>query len=256
MSDASVQSIDEALKALQNLSGAGAGNKKSKPQQKPGKTKKPRSARRMLVVTLLWIAAFAGVAIVPLAVLLRASVYLYTVQHFSTSQALILGGALTAVVLVGYALALAWKLGGRRRAARVLLRVVPLLVVLYCGYALLYISGQNVKQPALQQTYTRLHPLLRLSVSTLILADRDLVVTDTERRPEDYQKMGLPVREGSLHYAQSDGYVHAVDLRTKGRAAWKNQAMAVYFRLAGMRTLRHVGTADHLHVSLPMPAER
>lgn len=255
MSESSIQNIDDALQAIQRMSGTSAGRQGGAPK-KPQKPGKPRSARRVIVVTVLWVAAFAGVAALPLAVLLRTSVYLYTVQHFSASQALILGSALTAVVLIGYALALAWKLGGRRRAARVLLRVVPLLVILYCGYALLYISAENVKQPALQQTYTTLHPLLRLSVSTLILADGDLVVTDTERRPADYQKMGLPARERSLHYTQADGYVHAVDLRTQGRAAWKNQAMTLYFRMVGLHTLRHVGTADHLHVSLPMPAGR
>jgi hypothetical protein len=252
MSDSSLQNIDDALQAIQRMSGTGTGKR----GRAPKKPLKPLSARRAIIVTVLWVAAFIGVAALPLAVLLRTSVYLYTVQHFSASQAVILGSALTAAVLIGYALALAWKLGGRRRAARVLLRVVPLLVILYCGYALLYISAENVKEPALQQTYTTLHPLLRLSVSTLILADGDLVVTDTQRRPADYQKMGLPARETSLHYAQSDGYVHAVDLRTKGRAAWKNQAMTLYFRMVGLHTLRHVGTADHLHVSLPMPAGR
>jgi hypothetical protein len=45
--------------------------------------------------------------------------------------------------------------------------------------------------------------------------------------------------------------VHAVDLRTIGRAEWKNVLLNWYFRSMGFRTLRHVGTADHLHVSLP-----
>ncbi len=66
--------------------------------------------------------------------------------------------------------------------------------------------------------------------------------------------MGLPVYERSLHFEQADGYIHAMDLRTLGRGEWRNRLMELYFRTLGFRTLRHVGTADHLHVSLPPPA--
>ncbi len=90
-----------------------------------------------------------------------------------------------------------------------------------------------------------------VAVATLILADDELVVTDLSRTPEDYAAMGLPVYEASLHYPQEDGYVHAMDLRTMGRPGWRNMLTQNYFRLLGLRTLRHVGTADHLHVSLP-----
>ncbi len=99
--------------------------------------------------------------------------------------------------------------------------------------------------------YTALHPLLRVSVSTLILIDGDLVITDVARTPQDYVTMGLPIYEASLHYRQDDGYVHAMDLRTLDRPRWRNWLTQGYFRSMGLRTLRHVGTADHLHVSLP-----
>ena len=126
------------------------------------------------------------------------------------------------------------------------------IVGLYCGYTLLYISGDNVKSEAVRETYTALHPLLRLSVSTVALFDRGMIVTDTARRPEDYEAMGLQPLENSLHYRQQDGYAHAIDLRTIGRSEWQNTAMNVYFELMGFNTLRHVGSADHLHVSLPL----
>ena len=42
-----------------------------------------------------------------------------------------------------------------------------------------------------------------------------------------------------------------------GRAPWRNLTMVAYFRPLGFRTLRHVGRADHLHVSLaPSGASR
>ena len=83
------------------------------------------------------------------------------------------------------------------------------------------------------------------------MLDRDLVITDVARRPSDYVRMGLPVNHGSLHLVPPDGYVRAVDLRTTGRAWVRNVLTVAYFNLMGFDTLRHVGTADHLHVSLP-----
>lgn len=34
---------------------------------------------------------------------------------------------------------------------------------------------------------------------------------------------------------------------------WRNLAAELAFRAMGFHTLRHVGTADHLHVSLRLP---
>jgi len=31
--------------------------------------------------------------------------------------------------------------------------------------------------------------------------------------------------------------------------------MTIYFKIAGFRSLRHTGTADHLHVSLPVVSD-
>jgi hypothetical protein len=123
----------------------------------------------------------------------------------------------------------------------------------YCLYALIYLSSLNVKGTELREEYRSLHPLLRLATSTFILVDRDLVITDMERQAQDYERMGLLLYEHSLHFIQEDGYAHAVDLRTVGRSAWRNLLLRAYYGAMGFRTLRHVGTADHLHVSLPLP---
>ncbi|MFV1981287.1 MAG: hypothetical protein ACC655_09060, partial [Rhodothermia bacterium] len=135
-------------------------------------------------------------------------------------------------------------------------RGLAILVAIYVGYTAMYISAANVKTDDVRATYTSLHPLLRLGVSTFMLADQEVVMTDAQRQPEDYARMGLPVNEGSLHFRQDgSGYVHAVDLRTNGRGEWKNFLMTLYFKIAGFRTLRHTGTADHLHVSLPVDSD-
>lgn len=61
------------------------------------------------------------------------------------------------------------------------------------------------------------------------------------------------MKEASLHFPQDDGWVHAVDLRTTGRPEWRNRALEMAFWVFGFHSLRHVGTADHLHVSLRLP---
>lgn len=124
------------------------------------------------------------------------------------------------------------------------------LVVLYCGYGLFFISSDNFKNPALKSEISELHPLLRMGVSTFILIDKSMIITDASRVPEDYKKMGLKTARNSLHYKQKDGYAYAIDLRTNNRNEGRNRAMELYFKILGFNTLRHVGTGDHLHVSL------
>ena len=51
----------------------------------------------------------------------------------------------------------------------------------------------------MQAEYHAVHPLLRIAVATLTLADRGLVITDLERVPADDPAMGLPVYADHLH---------------------------------------------------------
>jgi hypothetical protein len=44
-----------------------------------------------------------------------------------------------------------------------------------------------------------------------------------------------------------------LDIRTRGRREWRNRGLELAFWAMGFHALRHVGTADHLHVSLRMP---
>ena len=89
-----------------------------------------------------------------------------------------------------------------------------------------------------------------MGISTLVFLDEDLIITDASRKPEDYKKMGLKTKSRSLHYIQSSGYAHAIDIRTNNRNFVRNFFTKLYFQLMGFNTLRHDGTADHLHVSL------
>ena len=192
------------------------------------------------------------VAVLPFLVLVKVAVFLYTREGYATMLALAGGTACTAAIVTVY-VALVWhRFTGRVRLALAARRFALPLVVAYCGYALIYLSSAHAKSERVRAYYASLHPLLRVALSTLILADRDLVVTDLARGPEDYAAMGLPPNDGSLHYVQRDGYAHAADLRTTGRGMVKNRLVQLYFWSMGFGTLRHVGTGDHLHVELPV----
>lgn len=192
----------------------------------------------------------------PFAVLVRGAVFIY--QHGQTSVwlAVLVAAFLSAGVVTAYAVWVARKFtrkggrGGRALVIPLAKWVAAPLVLFYCSYSLLYLASVNAKSEPVRAYYRSIHPLLRLSLSTLILVDRDMLITDAGRQPEDYARMGLPPNSRTRHYRQADGWIHAVDLRTSGHGPIKNRGAQLYFWLMGFETRRHVGTADHLHVEL------
>jgi hypothetical protein len=192
-------------------------------------------------------------AILPFVLLIRISVYVHVSYELSAYTCLFVGIGCTTVLLFLYFTVVHGFLTGsigdyagiKRRSI-----IAFLIVLLYGFHALFFFSSSNVKSQELRVEYLQMHPLLRLSTSTLAYMDKKLILTDAERIPEDYRKMGLPSKKASLHYKQSDGYVYALDLRVNDRSEIRNLLMTTYFRMMGFKTLRHLGTADHLHVSL------
>lgn len=210
---------------------------------------RPGDWRPLAAAALQGLLRILVIITLPFVVLVRGAVFFYEHGHVPTWLALLVAGPLTVGLVTVYASWLSRALTGRSRVLLLGKWVALPLVVFYCGYSLLYLSRVNAK-PEVRVYYTALHPLLRLALSTWILVDEGLVVTDMRRAREDYPRLRLPVNETSLHYRQADGWVHAVDLRTAGRGAVKNLLVRVYFWAMGFDTLRHVGTADHLHVEL------
>ena len=185
--------------------------------------------------------------VLPFIILIRGSVYLHEKYFFHPLPAIIGGFFLTAVLLLFY---LIFILGTPAQSLKRRFQLVLILLLSYGGYALLYISGKNVKSTEIAREYTSLHPILRLGVTTILLVDKNLVVTDANRTPEDYRRMGLDDKSQSLHYRQKDGYTHAIDIRTNGRSGIRNFLLKIYFRAMGFNVMRHGGTGDHLHISL------
>jgi hypothetical protein len=207
----------------------------------------------VLFRALRWAVLLSFLGVLPFFTLLRVSVFLLQRYGFGSWFALGGGAAATLLLLLLYLVAASLRLGGKGRVPRALVRGATILVGAYCMFTLLYLSAGNAKTEEIRDTYTSLNPLLRVGVSTLLLIDRDGVLTATGRELEDYSEWGLFPNDASLHLPQADGYVYAVDIRTLDRPEWRNRAVSLYFRTMGFQTLRHVGTADHLHVSLPPP---
>lgn len=215
-----------------------------------GKPRKPLDWHQLGAALLQGLVRLVAIVALPFVVLVRGAVFFYAYGNVPWWLALAVSALLTIGLVTLYARSLLRKFPGRPRTLVLAKWVALPLVVFYCGFSLLYLSELNAKAGEVRAYYRTVHPLLRLALSTWILVDDKLVVTDMRRAREDYAKMGLPVNETSLHYRQTDGWVHAVDLRTAKRGWVRNRLVQLYFWGMGFNTLRHVGTADHLHVDL------
>jgi cation transport ATPase len=213
--------------------------------------KRERSAGEMRASAIaLRVAAVAAVIALPFFVYVRASVFLYS--SFGWPPWLAVGGAITLVLaLVSlYATWLARRVTATARASQLARLVAVPMVAAFLLYSLAFLARVNAKTDDVQSYYWSLHPVLRVAVSTVMIIDQTAVITDMQRAPQDYARMGLKVNNRTRHYMQADGWVHAVDIRTKGRGEPRNLALQLYFWSMGFSTLRHIGTADHLHVQL------
>ncbi len=189
----------------------------------------------------------------PFYCLIRGGVWAYQALSLDAWSALALSAAVTMLLLVAYAWFAGRRMGAGKGVRKLLRRSAVVLASAYVAYALLYVAGANVKSEEVRAEYSSLHPMLRLAASTLVLVDRAAVITDAARTRDDYRRMGLSPREASLHFRQASGFVHAIDLRTKGRSERWNKTVELAFWAMGFHALRHMGTADHLHISLRLP---
>ncbi len=212
-----------------------------------------RSVRWALWLGLmLRLAAPLVVIALPFVVLVRGAVLLYGSAHWPPWLALLASGLAMIGVVALYGAVASHKLTGRVRFVWIARWVALPLVAGFLIRGLIYLDRSHAQNDAIRAEYRDTHPLLRVALATLDLADDRLVVTDMSRTAADYTRLGLPVLTNTMHGVQRDGWVHAVDIHTAGRGLLVNLLVEGYFRIMGFRTLRHVGTADHLHVELPL----
>lgn len=212
------------------------------------KTKK----RRVWISLLLWAFLLIFCGLLPFYLLIRTSVFL-NISHGWNAWISLAGGIGAAILLLLiYVLFLLRKMKNRKAVLKVSLYGLSVLVLSFSFYGMMYLSSVHAKNEEIRQVYRSLHPILRMAVATTTLADNELVITDISRQPEDYDAMGLPPNERSLHFEQETGFVHAIDLRTIGRNEFRNVMLQFSLDILGFHTIRHTGTADHLHVAIPV----
>ncbi|MEX2603538.1 MAG: hypothetical protein WD361_05020 [Gracilimonas sp.] len=223
-------------------------NKSGKNVQKQSTPFKQKAWLRIL----FWVMTIFGLGILPFFLLIRTSIFLNL--HYSWNGWLALSGGIVATVLLLllYIFILFRRISNKKMLLKFSFSGTAALVIAFCCYGVFYISSVNSKSDDIREVYRSLHPILRVAVATTTLADNDLVVTDIQRQPEDYAGMGIPLNKNSLHFRQKSGYVHAIDLRTAGRNEFRNFMLRTSLEIMGLHTLRHVGSADHLHVALPV----
>ncbi len=187
---------------------------------------------------------------IPFILLIRSSVFIHDYFELNAWLAIALSVFFSAFLVLMFFSFVHDQITGRIGNLRGRFLLSICLVVAFVINGIFFMSGDNMKTAEVASEINEVHPVLRLAVSTLAYLDEDLIITDGNRKPEDYAKMGLKTKKRSLHYKQSDGYAHALDLRTNDRTEWRNFLLQNYFRLMGFNTLRHVGTADHLHISI------
>lgn len=191
----------------------------------------------------------------PFFVLIRGAVFFYERYEMNQWVALLLSITAASGLLMVYLLTVyRWIFGPKaltKKQFTYKVLIVLSVVLGYCGYTLISWPEANTGRKEVAQEFSELHPFLRLAVGTVLFVDRDIIVNDFSRIHSDYQRMGLPGKEQSLHYIQpATGYAHAMDLRTRERFFARNWLLSSYFRLMGFHAVEHGGTGRHLHVSL------
>lgn len=218
-------------------------------KKKPVRKKYPELKKTFLWSLIIFF-GIIGLIILPFYLLVRSSVYFNVAQGYSAWIALGGGVFVAILLLLIYMLFLFQKVKNHKRRFKYSVGSAGVMVFGFCLFSLFYLSGVNAKSEEVRDVYRSMHPIMRVAISSVTLADSDLVITDIERVSSDYKAMGLPVNPNSLHYRQESGYVHAVDLRTRDQSMIRNYLLQFSLEIMGFETLRHVGTADHLHVEL------
>lgn len=214
---------------------------------------KKKSRKRTIWVSILaWSLLLVSCGVLPFYLLIRTSIYLNLSQDWNAWLSLVGGIVAATLLLLIYVFVLFRKLENRRAILKLSTYGLSVLVLSFSVYGVMYLSSVHAKNDEVRQVYRSLHPILRMAVATTTLADQELVITDISRLPEDYEAMGLSLNERSLHFVQETGYIHAIDLRTIGRSEVRNVLLRFSLERLGLKTIRHTGTADHLHVALPV----
>jgi len=182
-------------------------------------------------------------------ILLKGSVFIYSNYSLNVWLSILFASLLVSFILTCYLSFYIWK--KLRTINLKLIATLSLIPIILCSsFLLLYKSEGNMKTNEISSSFKQLHPLLKIAINLISIMDNKIIITDIAREKKFYKHIGLSENNESLHFIQKDGYVHAVDIRTLYRSEFRNWIVKWYFRILGFNVLRHVGTANHMHVSI------
>ena len=113
--------------------------------------------------------------VLPFILLIRGSVYFHSNYEWSPWFSVLGGGGVTALALVIYLIYFKGKIFNKGSSATSVKRKLFFAVMLVIGYsahALFYFSDANAKTKTVKNEFTSLHPILRLSTSTILFLDK------------------------------------------------------------------------------------
>ena len=174
--------------------------------------------------------------VAPFFLLIRGAVFAHQEWALGGWQALLAAATTTMLVVHLYTWLASRRTGARKRLHKAFVRLGAFVSVAYVAYALTYFGSVHAESPEVHTVYQKLHPVLRVAASVVVLTDPASVVTDAGQ-------------------TSADGFVHALDLRTAGRPEWHRRTVELAFRALGFHAVRGVDAEDHLHVSLRLPEE-
>src|SRR6266567_1182326 len=173
---------------------------KRRSKQRKRQKREPRDWRLLGVELLQGLLRLVAVVVLPFVVLVRGAVFFYEHGNVPSWLALSVSALLTIGLVTLYAASLLRRFTGRPPVLLLAKWVALPLVVSYCGFSLLYLSRVNAK-PEVRDYYGSVHPLLRLALSTWILVDDKLVVTDMCRE-RAVRPLVLPLARHAAHQAE------------------------------------------------------
>src|SRR6056297_2128562 len=158
----------------------------------PGHKAKRRSWKRWIILLALALGTILFLVAFPFFVLVRFSVYL-TLTHGLGAWSSLSGGILATIgLLCIYLILISFRVPNKNLMMKLGGMGISIMVLGYSLFSLFYLSAVNAKSEDVQSVYRSMHPILRVAVSTVTLADNDLVITGIERIEEDYASQDGP----------------------------------------------------------------
>ena len=118
-------------------------------------TPEPPRGRRPWWRTAILVLALA---LLPFLTIVRVSVWSYASLGAPTWLALGAGALFTLIIVALYGARISARLTGKARFRLALTHVALPITLVYCGYALVYLSSTNAKSESVKTYYTSLHP--------------------------------------------------------------------------------------------------